>query len=253
MATKKFSEFQTVAPTALTKIVGYESNSNVQFEVSDINIEDLDGAIPINTNTTGTLDISRGGTGEITRQNAINALADVTNSTNGEILQNINNNVEFAPQKTNMIINGTFRNVFGGSPQIIGDVLEFGTAKTSATDHGSVFYAPYNCTIKASTAKWVSGTPMNLLPGNTAEVRCYALQPKDADVTNANNWSFIADLGLQFDPSQNGFPALSQTSSPVSLLADFVYMFVLIETGSSIAPTSAEIDVYLHLEMEQIY
>lgn len=242
--TKKFSEFTEVTPTSTTNIVGFENNINLKFPVSNLDLGELGGVINLDTQTEGILPISKGGTSADDQQGALNLITDSPNAENYRILRVLNGSAYWARQETNYRINGTFRNVFGGAPQIIGDVLEFGTAKTSATDHGSVFIPQLTATLTELTLKWVSGTPMTLTAGQTWTIDVYKLSATNADTTNAANWLFIANTNVSVDLSQNGYPYLKSSENIIFPVGD-VYMFVLVETGDPIGSTSSEIDVYL--------
>ena len=242
--TKKFSEFTPVTPTSNTNIVGFENGSNVKFPIGDIDLAELGGALDLGTQADGILQIGHGGTNANNRQDAINILTDSGNAPSRNFLTAVNGGAFWGRQETDYRINGTFRNVFGGGVQIIGDVLEFGTAKSSAADHGSVFIPSKNADLVEIAFKWVSGTPMSLVSGQTWGIAVYKLNNLNDDVTQASNWQLDQFTNVQVTPNNNGFPYLRSVEN-IFFGKDEVYMFVLIETGTPIGSTSAEIDVYL--------
>lgn len=247
--TKKFSEFTSATPTSTTNIVGYENGDNLRFEVGDIDLSDLNGAVDLGTQTNGILPITKGGTGA---DNQLGAFASISGSA-GEEDYRIARVLYGAPywvrQETNYRLNGTFRNVFGGSPQIIGDVLEFGTAKSSATDHGSVFIPSKACRLTELSFKWVSGTQMTLSAGQSWTIRVYKLNNTSDDVTNSANWQLHANTNVSIDLSRNGYPFFVSPED-IFFPINECYMFVLVETGTAIGPTTSEIDVYLQFRQE---
>ncbi len=247
--TKKFSEFTSILPTASTNLVGFIQGENVKFAVSDLSLSELGGAIDLDTQTFGILPITKGGTGADDQQDALNLITDSPNKENYSILRVLNGAVYWARQETNYRINGTFRNVFGGAPQIIGDVLEFGTAKTSATDHGSVFIPAENARLTELAFKWVSGTPMSLSANQSWTINVYELNSVNADTTNATNWTLISNTNIDVNLGQNGYPYIRSLEN-IFFAQDKVYMFALVETGTAIGSTNAEIDVYLTFRQE---
>jgi len=247
--TKKFSEFTSIFPTANTNLVGFIQGENVKFAVSELPLGELAGVIDLDTQTDGILPITKGGTGADDQQGALNLLTNSGGAENLSILRVVNGGAFWTRQETNYRINGTFRNVFGGSPQIIGDVLEFGTAKSSATDHGSVFLPNENANLTEISLKWVSGTPMTLTASQSWRIKVYRLQNENLDTTVASNWVFSADTNITVNQGSNGYPYIRSVEN-IFFQKDKVYMFVLVETGTAIGSTTAEIDVYLTFRQE---
>ncbi len=248
--TKKFSEFTDIGtPTESTNIVGFVNDDNVRFTVGDIDLADLDGTVNLDTQTTGILPITKGGTGADNQSSALNLISGANNKEDYRILRVLLAGAYWVRQETNYRLNGTFRNVFGGSPQIIGDVLEFGTAKSSATDHGSVFIPSRSAKLTELAFKWVSGTAMSLSAGQSWTIRVYKLNNTSDDVTVAGNWQLHANTNVSINSSSNGFPFFVSPEN-IFFPINQVYMFVLVETGTAIGSTTAEIDVYLQFRQE---
>ena len=242
--TKKFSEFNSATPTGNTNIVGFVNGDNVRFTVGDLDLAELGGALDLNAQADGILPITKGGTGANDQQSALNLITGSANKEDYKILRVLNSSADWVRQETNYRINGTFRNVFGGAPQIIGDILIFGTAKANSADHGSVFIPTEEARLTELTFKWVSGTPMSLSAGQSWTIKIYKLNNTNDDVTVDSNWTLSGSTNVNINLDQNGYVYYSSDEN-VLFTANNVYMFALVQTGLAISATTAEIDVYL--------
>tara|TARA_R100001509_G_C4882575_1_gene220621 strand:+ start:385 stop:1188 length:804 start_codon:yes stop_codon:yes gene_type:complete len=72
----KFSAFTAVTPTSATTVVGLDSGANAQFTVAQIDVNDLSGTVPI----------SKGGTGQVTQTAALDAITDANNQVANDVL-----------------------------------------------------------------------------------------------------------------------------------------------------------------------
>ncbi len=81
----KFSAFTLVTPSSTTTIVGLDSGANSQFNVGQIDVNDLSGQIDGN-DLAGTVPITKGGTGATTQIAALDAITDANSQVANDVL-----------------------------------------------------------------------------------------------------------------------------------------------------------------------
>lgn len=244
MANKKFSQFTLgTTHTDIEYVVGYKSTDNVQvvpsaldstYELNpsvvqggaDINLEGASG--PDTGNIFGVqflggdhIDVSLSGT-EITVANT---------------------------QKNTFVVTGTFQNLFGGSPGIFGDTLEFGVKAVPADSSSSVFVAPFDCEIVSIAVKYISQDSVLINAGSSWQVKIFKMSSPLGSTNDTSNYSSGVDIpGILLQSTDSGTYPLKTASGftdPVfSLNAGDVINISGVETGT-IAQSDAEMEVFI--------
>lgn len=246
MANKKFSQFTLAADvSAIDFVVGYKDVDNIQIEPAK-----LDSLYGLNS-----LPIVGGGSNVILEGLAGPDLGtsyqiNLLEGTNIEITDDGANNITITNTQLNtFIVNGTFKNLFGGNPGIFGDTLEFGQASVPSTDNSSVFIAPFDCEIVSVALKYISDDAVVINAGSSWQVKIFTMSSPLGSTTDSSNYDAGVDIpGLLLDNNDNGtYPLKTATGfsgPPFALNAGDVINISGVETGS-IAQSDAEMEVYI--------
>ena len=148
------------------------------------------------------------------------------------------------------MVTGTFQNLFGGSPGLFGDTLEFGGAKAvPAGSHSSVLTIPFDCTIIGAGIKWIYNSPIATLDaGDEWQVKLYKMTNLQGSTTNSGSYGSPVDFtGLLFDSSDsNTFPYKFSSTLSIDLDAGDIINVSGVETGT-IGTADAEVEMTIAL------
>lgn len=249
MANKKFSQFTLKTDQAdVDYIVGYTGTDNVQIEPEKVGLRyDLTGAV------SGTDDYA------ITLTDN-NSVVDNVTLEAGEniVLTDMGSNTVKVDTKRGSIytVTGTFQNMFGGSPGIFGDTLEFGVSSAPASDHSSVLIIPVAAKLIGVSYKWISDTGVTGIPADGLyEIQVRAMTTPSGSTSLTSNYAGAGTIiaGLNLTVADNGsFPFKSATSPAGGYFGNFAAGTIINVSGveaAGVIPTSnAEMEVVLTFE-----
>lgn len=240
MANKKFSDF--VLGTTVSDIdfvVGYKGLDNIQIAPALLDSTyDLSLALV----SPGVVEVTLGGVNgpESGSQSQITLAAgsNIEFSTLGPVLQ-IDN-----PVNNRITVTGIWKNLFGGSPGIFGDTLEFAASASPTASNSSVFVIPFDCVLENVTTKWIHNTAVNIVGTDTWTVFLYTLNSPNISTTVQANYSLQAQIGIQLTSADTGtFPFKSWDGSIAFSKGDILNVSG-VENGA-IATDDAEMEAYL--------
>ena len=246
MANKKFSQFTPAADVSgIDFVVGYQDVANIQIEPEKLDSKyDLTsfaetGGASVELEGVSGPDLGLLSSFNIVGGDHIEVSYDAPSST-----ISIDNT-----QSNTFIVNGTFKNLFGGNPGIFGDTLEFGQASVPSTDNSSVFIAPFDCEILSVAVKYISDDAVVINAGSSWQVKIFKMSSPLGSTTDSSNYDSGVDIpGILLDNNDNGtYPLKTATglSGPsFELNAGDVINISGVETGS-IAQSDAEMEVYI--------
>ncbi len=249
MANKKFSQFTLgTTNTDIEYVVGYKSTDNIQIDPSALDSKYEVTSFPITGGVTIELEGTSGpATGYLGNFSIVEGEnIDVSFDSVTETVSIANT------QKNTFIVNGTFKNLFGGSPGIFGDTLEFGQASVPSTDHSSVFVAPFNCKIVSIALKWISDDAVSINAGSSWQVKIFKMTSPTGSTTVSGNYASGVNIpGIVLDTNDTGgFPIKTATGlsgSDFELSLGDIINISGIESGT-IAQSDAEIEVFIGIE-----
>ena len=240
MANKRFSDF--VLGTTVSDIdyvVGYKGAENIQIAPVQ-----LDSTYELNhVSITNGVELSLDGVSGPDAGNQY--LSDITGGNNIEVSLIDDNNIQISTQVQNKItVTGIWKNLFGGSPGIFGDTLEFAASASPVASNSSVFVIPFDCVLENVTTKWIHNTAVNIVGGDTWTVFLYTLNSPNISTTVQANYSLQAQIGVQLTAADTGsFPFKSWDGSIAFSKGDILNVSG-VENGS-IATDDAEMEAYL--------
>ena len=247
MANKKFSQFTLgTTQTDIDYIVGYKSTDNVQIVPTA-----LDSTYELNSSSiTDGADIALEGisgpdTGSVSN-------VQITEGENIDVSISGTNITIANTQKNTFIVNGTFKNLFGGSPGVFGDTLEFGQASVPSTDNSSVFVAPFDCKIVSIALKYISDDALLINAGSSWQVKIFKMTSPTGSTTVAGNYAAGVNIpGILLDTNDTGgFPiktASGLSGASYELSAGDIINISGVESGT-IAQSDAEMEVFIGIE-----
>lgn len=133
------------------------------------------------------------------------------------------------------MVTGTFQNLFGGSPGIFGDTLEFGVKAVPAAGNSSVLTIPFDCTITDASVKWISNTAVQILNAQDEwQIKLFKMTNVQGSVTLTANYGTPIDFtGLVLGPGDNNtFPAKFSTGLNIDLDAGDIINVSGVESGT---------------------
>jgi hypothetical protein len=240
MANKKFSDF--VLGTAVSDIdyvVGYKGLDNIQIapvqldSTYELNLVSIVNGVELSLEG-----VSGPDAGNIT-------ITDITGGSNITVSLQGSDNIQIATQVQNKItVSGIWTNLFGGSPGIFGDTLEFAASASPTTDNSSVFVIPFDCVLENVSVKWIHNSAVNIIGANTWTVFLYTLDSANVSTTDASNYSLKAQIGVQLTSADTGtFPFKSWDGSIAFSKGDIINVSG-VENGT-ITTDDAEMEAYL--------
>ncbi len=145
------------------------------------------------------------------------------------------------------MVTGIFRNMFGGSPGIFGDTLEFNAAASAAGSHSSVLTIPIDCTLVSAGFKWISSTAAVIAgPADVWEVYLYTMNnPLTDSTTSTLNYTQVGSIGISLTNADNGTtPGKFSSGLSYNLSAGDIINISGVETGA-IGTSSEEAELTL--------
>ena len=240
MANKKFSDFVLgTVHTDIDFVVGYKGLDNIQIAPAQ-----LDSTYELNlvSIVDGVELVLESVSGPDTGNQFI---TDITGGSNITVsLQGLNNIQISTPIQNKITVTGIWKNLFGGSPGIFGDTLEFAASASPTASNSSVFVIPFDCVLENVTTKWIHNTPVNIQGTDTWTVFLYTLNSPNISTTVQANYSLQAQIGVQLTAADTGsFPFKSWDGSIAFSKGDILNVSG-VENGS-IATDDAEMEAYL--------
>ena len=243
MANKRFSDFVVgTSHTDVDYVVGYKGADNIQIQPSEL--DSTYGLSFVNTSST-LFDIVLDGisgpdagnvySGTIQAGDNITFTADPSPGIDLKISTQVQNKIT---------VTGIWKNLFGGSPGIFGDTLEFAASASPVAANSSVFVIPFDCVLENVTTKWIHNTAVNIVGSDTWTVFLYTLNSPNISTTVQANYSLQAQIGVQLTAADTGsFPFKSWDGSVTFSKGDILNVSG-VENGS-IATNDAEMEAYL--------
>jgi len=133
------------------------------------------------------------------------------------------------------MVTGTFQNLFGGSPGIFGDTLEFGVKAVPAAGNSSVLTIPFDCTITDASIKWISNTAVQILNAQDQwQVKLFKMTNVQGSVTVTANYGTPVDFtNLVLEAADNNtFPAKFTSGLNIDLNAGDIINVSGVESGT---------------------
>lgn len=241
MANKKFSDF--VLGTAVSDIdyvVGYKGLDNIQIAPTQL---DSTYNLTVTTPIVNGVELSLEGVSGPDSGNSY--IVDITGGSNISLALLGNNNIQISTQVQNKItVTGIWKNLFGGSPGIFGDTLEFAASASPTASNSSVFVIPFDCVLENVSVKWIHNTAVSISGTDTWTVFLYTLNSPNISTTIQANYSLQAQIGIQLTAADSGnFPFKSWDGSIAFSKGDILNVSG-VENGA-IATDDAEMEAYL--------
>ena len=247
MANKKFSQFTLAADVSeIDFVVGYKDLDNIQIDPAE-----LDSLYGLNSVPVG------GGGSNIFLEGLAGPdlgssyQVNLVEGTNIEIADDGANNITITnTQKNTFMVTGTFQNLFGGSPGIFGDTLEFGVKAVPAAGNSSVLTIPFDCKLVSASVKWISNSAVTILNGSdTWQVKVYKMGNPTGSVTLTANYDPPVDItGILLTAADNNtFPAKFASGLNINFSAGDIINVSGVETGT-IGTSDGEMEMTLAFE-----
>jgi hypothetical protein len=245
MANKKFSQF-TLGTTHsdIEYVVGYKSTDNIQIVPAALDSTyELDASV-----VQGGASIVLEGVGGPSTGNIFNIQLlggdhiDVSNAGQDITITNT--------QKNTFMVTGTFQNLFGGSPGIFGDTLEFGVKAVPAAGNSSVLTIPFDCKLVSASVKWISNSAVTILNASDEwQVKLFKMTNPTGSVTLTANYGTPVDItGILLTTADNNtFPAKFATGLDIDLVAGDIINISGVESGT-IGTSDGEMEMTLGFE-----
>ena len=249
MANKKFSQFELKTDQAdVDFLVGYTGTENIQIASEKVGLRyDLNGNV---SNTTdyaiGLLDNN----GELDKV----TLVAGDNIVLTDLAPGIPNSVQIDTKRGSIYtVTGTLQNMFGGSPGIFGDTVEFGISSAPAADHSSVLIIPVAAKIIGISYKWISNTAVTGIPaGGVYRIQLFPMTNTSGATTNTASYGASQPInGLDLTDADNGtFPFKTQNaiSPPISVAAGTIINVSGVEVTGVIPTSNSEMEITLTFE-----
>ena len=249
MANKKFSQFELKTNQSdVDFLVGYTGTENVQIASEKVGLRyDLTGAVSGTDDYAITLTDNNGVVDNVTLEAGENI-----------VLTDMGSNTVKVDTKRGSVytVTGTLQNMFGGSPGIFGDTVEFGISSTPASDHSSVLIIPVAAKLIGVSYKWISDTAVTGIPADALyEIQVRAMTTPSGSTLVTSNYAGSGTIiaGLNLTVGDNGsFPFKSATSSAGGYFGNFAAGTIINVSGveaAGVIPTSnAEMEVVLTFE-----
>jgi len=240
MANKKFSDF--VLGTAVSDIdfvVGYKGLDNIQIAPAQLDSTYETNLVSIGNMVQLTLEGVSGPDAGSTYITEFTGGSNITVGLNGL------NSIEISTQVNNRItVTGIWKNLFGGSPGIFGDTLEFAASASPTASNSSVFVIPFDCVLENVTAKWIHSTPVFIPDTDTWTVSLYTLNSPNISTTIQANYSLKAQIGIQLSSADNGTYPFKNWDGSIAFSKGDILNVSGVENGE-IATEDAEMEAYL--------
>lgn len=244
MANKKFSQFDVrTNQSQVDSLVGYEGTDNIQIDPNLVGTKyDLSGAETNNDEFTVTLTGSDSSSDTVILSGASGIRLN-QGGPNEVIIRRV--------QGALLSVVGIWKNLFGGSPGIFGDTLEFAASATPVSSNSSVFQVPFDCKLIKAQMKWIHATPVNIsLENSRWDVNIYSMTNPALSTTQTSSYSLLANLPtLSLTTTDNGTFPSKTWDGIVGLQAGQIINISGVENGG-IGSDDAEMELCLIFEVD---
>tara|TARA_R110002049_G_C9126900_1_gene558737 strand:+ start:515 stop:1252 length:738 start_codon:yes stop_codon:yes gene_type:complete len=244
MANLKFSQFELRTDQAQVEaLVGYDGLDNIQIDPNLVGTKyDLTGAETDTNEFTITL------TGSDSTADNVVFIGDA----GIQLSQGVGNQVIIErTQGALLSVVGIWKNLFGGSPGIFGDTLEFAASASPVAANSSVFQMPFDGKLIKAQMKWIHATPVNIpLANSTWDVNVYSMTDPTLSTTQTSSYQFKAALPtLSLAASDTGTFPTKKWDGGVDLAAGEIINISGVENGA-IGIDDAEMELCLIFEID---
>lgn len=141
---------------------------------------------------------------------------------------------------------GIWKNLFGGSPGIFGDTLEFAASASPVASNSSVFVIPFDCELVSASLKWIHATPITIPAPAVWDVFVYKLNSPNVSTTASTNYTQIDKLDtLTLSSSDNTTFPFKSWDGTISFTKGDIINVSGVESGGSISTEDAEVEAFL--------
>lgn len=243
MANLKFSQFELRTNQAQVEaLVGYDGLDNIKIDPNLVGTKyDLTGAETDTNEFTITL------TGSDSTADNVVFIGDA----GIQLSQGLGNQVIIErTQGALLSVVGIWKNLFGGSPGIFGDTLEFAASASPVASNSSVFQMPFDGKLIKAQMKWIHATPVDIaLANSTWDVNVYSMIDNTLSTTQTSSYQLLEPLPtLSLTASDTGtFPTKTWVGG-IDLAAGEIINISGVENGA-IGTDDAEMELYLVFEI----
>jgi len=243
MANLKFSQFELRTNQAQVEaLVGYDGLDNIKIDPNLVGTKyDLSGTETDTNEFTITLTGSDSTSDNVVLIGEAGIL--ISQGTGSEV--NISRS-----QGALLSVVGIFKNLFGGSPGIFGDTLEFAASASPVSANSSVFQMPFDGKLIKAQMKWIHATPVDIpLANSTWDVNVYSMTNNTLSTTETSSYQFKAALPtLSLTASDTGTFPTKTWDGAIDLAAGEIINISGVENGG-IGTDDAEMELYLVFEI----
>ena len=244
MANIKFSQFQLrTNQSQVEALVGYDGIDNIQIDPNLVGTKyDLTGAETDTNEFTVTL------TGSDSTADNVVFIGD----SGIQLNQGVGNEVIIERKQGALLsVVGIWKNLFGGSPGIFGDTLEFAASASPVAANSSVFQMPFDGKLIKAQMKWIHATPVDIpLANSTWDVNVYSMTDTTLSTTETSSYQLLAPLPtLSLSASDTGTFPTKKWDGIINIAAGEIINISGVENGA-IGTDDAEMELCLIFEID---
>ena len=244
MANIKFSQFQLrTNQSQVEALVGYDGIDNIQIDPNLVGTKyDLTGAETDTNEFTVTL------TGSDSTADNVVFIGD----SGIQLNQGVGNEVIIERKQGALLsVVGIWKNLFGGSPGIFGDTLEFAASASPVAANSSVFQMPFDGKLIKAQMKWIHATPVDIpLANSTWDVNVYSMTNTTLSTTETSSYQLVAPLPtLSLSASDTGTFPTKKWDGIINIAAGEIINISGVENGA-IGTDDAEMELCLIFEID---
>ena len=244
MANIKFSQFQLrTNQSQVEALVGYDGIDNIQIDPNLVGTKyDLTGAETDTNEFTVTL------TGSDSTADNVVFIGD----SGIQLNQGVGNEVIIERKQGALLsVVGIWKNLFGGSPGIFGDTLEFAASASPVAANSSVFQMPFDGKLIKAQMKWIHATPVDIpLANSTWDVNVYSMTDTTLSTTETSSYQLLAPLPtLSLSASDTGTFPTKKWDGIINISAGEIINISGVENGA-IGTDDAEMELCLIFEID---
>jgi len=244
MANIKFSQFQLrTNQSQVEALVGYDGIDNIQIDPNLVGTKyDLTGAETDTNEFTVTL------TGSDSTADNVVFIGD----SGIQLNQGVGNEVIIERKQGALLsVVGIWKNLFGGSPGIFGDTLEFAASASPVAANSSVFQMPFDGKLIKAQMKWIHATPVDIpLANSTWDVNVYSMTNTTLSTTETSSYQLLAPLPtLSLSASDTGTFPTKKWDGIINISAGEIINISGVENGA-IGTDDAEMELCLIFEID---
>jgi hypothetical protein len=244
MANLKFSQFQLrTNQSQVEALVGYDGIDNIQIDPNLVGTKyDLTGAETDTNEFTVTL------TGSDSTADNVVFIGD----SGIQLNQGVGNEVIIERKQGALLsVVGIWKNLFGGSPGIFGDTLEFAASASPVAANSSVFQMPFDGKLIKAQMKWIHATPVDIpLANSTWDVNVYSMTNTTLSTTETSSYQLLAPLPtLSLSASDTGTFPTKKWDGIINIAAGEIINISGVENGA-IGTDDAEMELCLIFEID---